>query len=317
MSFEDPAKLWLLAVLPVLITAYVLLQRRRRKYTMRFTNLAMLDKVAPKRPAWRRHTAAGLMMLMLALLVTAFAQPQREVEVPRERATIVVAIDVSLSMQADDVDPTRLEAAQAAAKSFVENLPPKFNVSLVTFAGSAKVLVPPTVDRQAFLRAVDGIELAPSTATGEAIFTSLEALKQVPADPEHPNDPPPARIALMSDGFKNVGRDVDEGITAAKEARVPIYTIAFGTPYGYVDLEGQRTPVPVDEETMRRIALETDGQSYVAASEAELRQVYEDIGSSVGVVTEQQEVTSEWVGYALVAALFAVAVSLFFFGRVP
>lgn len=257
------------------------------------------------------------MLVTVGLLVTAFARPQAEVRVPRERATIVVTIDVSISMRADDVEPTRLEAAQEAAKGFVETLPDQFNVALVSFAGTANILVPPTTDRSALIRAIDGLELAESTATGEAIFTSLDALKQVPPDPDHPNDPAPARIVLLSDGFRNIGRPVEEGIAAAQRADVPIYTIAFGTPFGMVEIQGQRTPVPVDEVTMRRIAEATGGQAYTAVSGEELKEVYSDIGSSVGYTTEEQEITSHLVGYALITALVTALTSLFFLGRLP
>lgn len=317
MSFLEPARLWLLLLIPVLIVAYVLLQWRRKKYALRFTNLALLDKVAPRRPAWRRHIAAVLTMLTVGLIVTAFAQPQTEVRVPRERATIVLTMDVSLSMMADDVAPTRIKAAQAAAKSFVDGLPAKYNVAFVTFAGTAQILVPPTTDHQAVIRAIDGVELAESTATGEAIFTSLEALKQVPADPEHPNDPPPARIVLMSDGFRNAGRSVESGIAAAQRASVPIYTIGFGTQYGSVEIDGQDTPVPVDLDTMQQIADQTDGKMYGAESGTELSSAYEDIGSSIGYTTEEREITARWIGFALLSALAAAAVSLLYLGRLP
>lgn len=317
MSFLEPVRLWLLLLLPLLVVAYLLLQWRRKKYALRFTNLALLDKVAPRRPAWRRHVAAGLTVVTVGLLVTAFAQPQAEVRVPRERATIVLTMDVSLSMMAEDVRPTRLKAAQAAAKSYVEGMPEKFNIAFVTFAGSAKVLVPPTTDRQSVIRAINGVELAESTATGEAMFTSLEALEQVPADPENPDDPVPARVILMSDGFRNVGRSVEAGVEAAKEAKVPFYTIGFGTPYGTVTIDGQETPVPVDLDTMRQIADATGGQTYAAESGEELAQVYEDIGSSIGYTTEEREITARWVGFALLSAIAAAAVSLLFLGRLP
>ncbi len=317
MTFLAPERLWLLLIIPALIGAYLLLQRRRRKYALRFTNLALLSRIAPRRPAWRRYVALGLTVLTLGLMVTAFARPQTEVEVPRERATIVVTVDVSLSMLADDVEPNRLKAAQGAAKAFVDSLPPKYNVALVSFAGTASILVPPTTDRAQVSRAIDGLKLAESTATGDAIFTSLDVLKQVPVDPAHPSEPAPARIVLLSDGYRNVGRSVQGGIAAARKARVPIYTIAFGTPFGTVDIEGQRTPVPVDEETMRRIAEATGARTYTAESGQELEQVYADIGSSVGYTTEEQEVTSQWVGFALVAALAMAAGSLLLLGRLP
>ena len=317
MTFLAPGRLWLLLLVPLLVLAYFLLQRRRRRYAMRFTNLALLSRVAPRRPAWRRHVAMVLMLVTVGLMVTAFARPQTEVRVPRERATIVVAVDVSISMRADDVSPDRLRAAQEAATDFVGSLPKKFNVSLVSFAGTASILVPPTTDRGAVDRAIDGLELAESTATGEAIFTSLDAIKQVPNDPSHPSEPAPARIVLLSDGYRNVGRSVEQGVAAARQARVPIYTIAFGTPFGTVDIEGQRTPVPVDEDTMREIAQQTGGQTYTAESGQELEQVYADIGSSVGYTTEEQEITSWWAGLGLLAAMAAAGTSLFLLGRLP
>lgn len=317
MTFLAPGRLWLLLLVPLLVLAYFLLQRRRRRYAMRFTNLALLSRVAPRRPAWRRHVAMVLMLVTVGLMVTAFARPQTEVRVPRERATIVVAVDVSISMRADDVSPDRLRAAQEAATEFVGSLPKKFNVSLVSFAGTASILVPPTTDRGAVDRAIDGLELAESTATGEAIFTSLDAIKQVPNDPAHPNEPAPARIVLLSDGYRNVGRSVEQGVAAARQAHVPIYTIAFGTPFGTVDIEGQRTPVPVDEDTMREIAQQTGGQTYTAESGKELEQVYADIGSSVGYTTEEQEITSWWAGLGLLAAMATAGTSLFLLGRLP
>lgn len=317
MTFLEPTRLWLLLLVPALAVAYVLLQWRRRKYALRFTNVALLDKVAPRRPGWRRHLAAVLTMLTVGLLVAAFAQPQDEVRVPRERATIVVTMDVSLSMMAEDVHPTRDQAAREAAKQFVEDLPRTFNVALVSFAGTAKVLVPPTTDRAAVLQAIDRMELDESTATGEAIFASLDALEQVPDDPENPGRPPPARIVLMSDGFRNVGRSVQSGIEAARRANVPVYTIGFGTPYGSVEIDGDRIPVPVDLETMERIAAATGGKTYAAESSEELSQVYADIGSSIGYTTEEREVTARFVGFALLSALAAAVVSLFFLGRLP
>lgn len=317
MSFLAPERLWLLALVPLLVLTYLLVQRRRRAYTMRFTNLALLDTVAPRRPAWRRHVAAALTMVTVGLLVTAFARPQDEVKVPRERATIVVAIDVSLSMKATDVPPSRLAAAQRAASEFVTSLPKRFNVALVSYAGSASILVSPTIDRQAVQRAIKNLQLAESTATGEAIYTSLEALKQVPADPAHPQDPAPARIVLLSDGYQNVGRSSDQAAAAARRAGVPISTIAFGTKYGYVDIDGQRSPVPVDEESMRQIARETGGKAYTAQSVGELQDVYADIGSSIGYTHKEQEVTSRFVGIALIGALCAAGASLLFFGRIP
>ena len=155
MTWESPQRLWLLLAVAALAVAYIVMQRRRSRYAVRFTNLKLLDRVAPKQPQWRRHVPAGLFLGMLALLTLGFARPTDEVQVPRERATVLVAVDVSRSMLATDVDPDRLTAAKAAAHEFVANLPEEFNVGLVGFAGSASVFVPPVTDRTAVSTGID------------------------------------------------------------------------------------------------------------------------------------------------------------------
>ncbi|HZI97599.1 MAG TPA: VWA domain-containing protein [Actinomycetales bacterium] len=316
-DFLAPERLWLLLGLPVLAAFYLWRQRRRRSYALRFTSVALLGQVAPRRPAWRRHVAALGLLLSLALLVLAFARPAGEVEVPRERATIIVTIDVSLSMEAEDVEPNRLRAAQTAATDFVATLPPRLNVGLVAFAGTAQVLVPPTTDRALVGRAIDDLELREYTAVGEAIFTSLAAIEAVPEDPSAPDEPVPARVVLLSDGETTVGRPNADGIDAARAAGVPIYTIAFGTLQGTVELGGIDQPVPVEVEDLRRISERTGGVAYRAETAGELEDVYDDIGSSVGFELRQQEVTDRWVGAALVALLLSAFGSLAWFGRLP
>ena len=315
MTFLAPERLWLLLLVPALLVGYLLLQRRRRAYAVRFTNLALLDKIAPRRPEWRRHVAVALSLLSLAVIVVAFAKPAGPVEVPRERATIVVTIDVSLSMMAKDVEPTRLDAAKQAAKSFVEQLPTKFNVALVAFAGTASVVVSPTLDRAAVIRAIDDLELAESTATGEAIFTALTAIKQAPIDPANPDSPPPARIVLLSDGKRTSGRPAEEGARAAAKAGVPVSTIAFGTQHGFIVYEGQRAPVPVNRAQLRRVAEISGGEAYTAKSAGELEDVYADIGSSLGYTVEQREITSRFVGYALVLVMASSIAVVFYASR--
>jgi Ca-activated chloride channel family protein len=225
--------------------------------------------------------------------------------VPRERATIVVTIDVSLSMEATDVEPNRLDAAKSAAEQFVQSLPPKFNVALVSFAGSAATLVPPTLDRGAVTAAIQALQPQASTAIGEGIFTSLAALSQVPPDPGNPTAAPPARIVLLSDGKTQVGRPSDQAALAAKARSVPIYTIAYGTADGYIDIGGRREPVPVDRSERARIAKLSGGEAYTATSAGELKQVYKDIGSSVGTEKVDQEVTSRYAGFGLAFAVLA------------
>ncbi len=320
LSFVDPGWLLLLLAPVALLAVYVVLQQRRPEYAVRFTNLELLDKVAPKRPGWRRHVTAGVFLLALAALIVAVARPTRDVQVPVERATVVMAIDTSLSMEATDVAPSRLEAAQEAANRFVELLPPSINLGLVTFNGTAQVAVAPTTDRDAVRRAVDGLELGESTATGDAIFASLDAIESMPD--EGTDEPVPARIVLMSDGTRTVGRSEGEASAAAIEADVPVSTIAFGTPNGTIEYTDETTPptivpVPVDEVSLQNIADATGGSFFTAASEAELSQVFEDIGSSVGYETEQREITPWFVGIALLFFLAAASLSLAWFARLP
>ncbi|HZX02094.1 VWA domain-containing protein [Kribbella sp.] len=317
MHFLSPDRLWLLLLIPLTVVVYVVLRRRRSTYALRFTNIALLDRVAPRRPQWRRHLAVLLVLLAASSGTTAFARPDDQVKVPRERATIVVAIDVSLSMMATDLAPTRLEAAKKSAKDFVNRLPAKFNVALVRFAGTAALMVPPTTDRGTILRSIDSLQLAESTATGEAIFTALDALKLAPPDPQHPNQPAPGRIVLLSDGKRTVGRTAQEAAAAAKAQHVPIYTIATGTDTGFIEMDGIRQRVPVDRDEMRSIADISGGQAYSAKSAGELDNVYKDIGSSVGYDKVDKEITSRFAGLTLLLTLAAAAATIGLASRFP
>src|SRR3954466_5310826 len=283
MMFEAP--LWLLGLLVIaaLVALYVVLQLRRKAYAVRFTNVALLGSLVPKRPGWRRHLAFAIVALGLATLVVSLAAPSTKVRVPRERATVVMAVDVSLSMKATDIEPTRFQAMQIAAKQFVDVLPERINLGLVSFAGSATTLVPPTTDRAQVRAAIDHLELAEATAIGEAVFTSLSAIETFQDSVDPPSeDLPPARIVLLSDGYNTVGRDDTQAIDAATAAQVPVSTIAFGTDYGTLDLNGETVPVPVDRSTLRKIADDTGGSYSEAASAAELEKVYADLGSQIG-----------------------------------
>ncbi|ABP55463.1 VWA domain-containing protein [Salinispora tropica] len=307
---------WLLAVLPVFALAglYVWRQLHRRAYALRFTNVELLRTIAPKGLGWRRHVPATAFLLCLLVLATALARPSVDTRQPLERATVMLAVDVSLSMQADDVAPNRLAAAQEAAQQFVAELPDSYNLGLVSFAKAANVLVPPTKDRQAVLAAINGLALAESTATGEAVFTCLEAIRSVPADGAA--GIPPARIVLLSDGYRTSGRSVEQAAAAAQAANVAVSTIAFGTDGGQVDIGGQRQRVPVDRLALADLAETTDGYFYEAASVSELKQVYQDMGSSIGFRTEPREVTQWYAGVALLLALCAGATSLLWSSRI-
>ncbi len=315
--FAQPWWLAGLVVVAALAAGYLLLLRRRRRDTVTFTNLELLDRVAPRRPGWYRHLPAALLLVALVVLTIALAGPQAQAKVPRNRATVVLVIDVSLSMQATDVAPNRLAAAQAAAKAFADQLTPGINLGLVSFAGTAAVLVSPTTDREPIKRAIDGLKLAESTATGEAIFAAMQSVQsfsQVLAGGS-PDQTPPARIVLMSDGGQTVpgGPDAEDqprgAFTAAKaaaSARIPVSTISFGTEYGTIQLEPDRPPVSVavDNDALRQIAQLSGGQFFTATSEAELRQVYGALGEQIGYETRLVDTSKPWLaGGALLLAV--------------
>ncbi len=321
ISFLSPDRLWLLLPLAGLVVAYVVLASRRRQYAMRLASAELLDSVLPNRPGWRRPLVAAVTFGAILLLTLAFARPAAPTEVPRERATVIVAIDVSLSMEADDVDPTRLIAAQLAAKRFIDELPATLNVGVVSFAGNASVLVPPTTDRALAQRAIDNLRLDESTAIGEAIFTSLDAISNMP--PDATGEQAPARVVLLSDGETTVGREDAEAAAAASEAEVPVSTIAFGTQSGTIvfddpttpNIEQEVVPVPVGDDNLRAIAEATGGTFFSAESLEQLEDVYSDIGSAIGYETIDREITDRFVGASLLMLLASVLLSLVWFQR--
>jgi Ca-activated chloride channel family protein len=230
----------------------------------------------------------------------------------------MIAVDTSISMQATDVEPSRFEVAQEAAADFVDELPEDFTVGLVSFAGDATLAVAPTRDHGAVVAGVERLRLGPSTAIGEAVYTALDAVASEAASVQGADGAPaPARIVLLSDGTNTVGRGPQEAAAAAVEAGVPVSTIAYGTPEGVVETQGQLVPVPVDAPALAELAEATGGQAYEAASDDELGDVYEDIGDSIGYRTERREVTTWFVGAALLLALGAAAASLRWFARLP
>jgi Ca-activated chloride channel family protein len=311
MTFQSPLWLLLLLAVAALVGLYVLLQLRRKRYAARFTNVALLGSLVPKRPGWRRHLAFGLVALALAALVVSLAVPSAEVRVPRERATVIMAVDVSLSMKATDIDPTRFQAMQSAAKQFVDVLPARINLGLVSFAGTATTLVPPTTDRAQVRTAIDHLQLAEATAIGEAVFTSLSAIENYQDSLDTPSrDLPPARIVLLSDGYNTVGRDDTQAIDAATSDKVPVSTIAFGTDYGTLDLNGETVPVPVDRATLKKIADETGGSYSQAASAGELEKVYADLGSQIGYTTEPHDISPWFVRAGVFLAFLGAVLSL-------
>lgn len=311
MEFLNPERLVWLVLVPALAIVYVILTRRKNQRGMRYTNTAVLGQVVPKQSTWRRHLAVALSLLSLTALTLAWGRPVGIDKVPRERATIVLVLDVSLSMQATDVKPTRLDAAKQAASAFVKSLPPAFNVSVVSLSGNPAALVTPTTDRGMVDRVIQALKLKESTAIGDAIYTSLNTLQSAPKGPD--GSIPPAAIVLLSDGQNTAGQAPMQAADEAAKKKVPVYTIAYGTANGYVDLDGKRERVPPDVELLRSIAETTKAKAWTADSANQLDEVYSGIRSQVGYEEVKKETTAVWAGYglafAVVAALAAVSMA--------
>ncbi|NBH05830.1 VWA domain-containing protein [Amycolatopsis sp. SID8362] len=322
-GFTAPWWFLLLIAVAAVAVGYVLAQRARRKRTMRFANLDLLERVAPKSQGWVRHVPAVLIVLSLLLLTVALAGPTAEQKVPRNRATVMLVIDVSLSMEATDVAPTRLKAAQDAATQFAQNMTPGINLGLISFAGTATVLVNPTTDRNGVIKAIENLKLAQSTATGEGIFAALQSVESFSTVVGGADGPPPARIVLMSDGKQTVPEDLYAargGYTAAqaaKQAGVPISSISFGTTHGSVDIDGKAQPVSVDDESLREIARLSGGDFYKAASAEELKKVYADLGEQIGYEIKDADASKPWVVVGTLILMIGAAASLFFGQRLP
>jgi Ca-activated chloride channel family protein len=322
-GFASPWWFLLLIAVAAVAIGYVLAQRARRKRTMRFANLDLLEKVAPKSQGWVRHLPAVLIVLSLLLLTVALAGPTAEQKVPRNRATVMLVIDVSLSMEATDVLPTRLQAAQEAATSFARNMTPGINLGLISFAGTATVLVNPTTDRNGVIKAIENLKLAQSTATGEGIFAALQSVESFSSVVGGADGPPPARIVLMSDGKQTVPEDLYAargGYTAAqaaKQAGVPISSISFGTTHGSVTIDDKPQPVSVDDESLREIARLSGGDFYKAASAEELKKVYADLGEQIGYELKDADASKPWLVAGTLILMLGAAASLFFGQRLP
>ncbi|MDR3659828.1 MAG: VWA domain-containing protein [Mycobacterium sp.] len=308
--------LYLLAVVGA-VALYLWLRKARRKRVLRFANTELLEQVVAARPRnqsrWR-HLPTVLLVLAMVLLTTAMAGPTHDIRIPRNRAVVMVVIDVSESMIATDVAPSRIEAAKTAAKVFVKGLTPGISVGLVEFSSSATMLVAPTSDHDIVGKTIDSLQPAPRTATGEGIFTALQAIATLDAVMGGGDGPPPARMVLMSDGKETVPADPNDprgALTAARAAKdqgVEISTIAFGTPSGIINYEGQEVPVPPDPVILQKISKITGGQSFKAESLDELSGVYANLQQQIGYQTIRGDASGSWtrVGFViLVLALFA------------
>lgn len=351
MTFASPELLLALLLVPAAIAVYLLVQRRRNRYVVRFTNVDLLSNLAPRTPSWRRHVPPVLYLAAIAALVIALARPSMMVAIPREEATIVLTMDVSGSMQATDVDPTRLAAAQKAASDFVDQLPDAFRVGLVVFSTDARIAVAPTTDRAAIHQGLDSLAANGGTALGDAIVVSLQAAgltvstgpagtpsptptpaaSPSPSGSASPNpsaspgdsQPPIVATVLLSDGANSTGRTQPlDGAAQAAALGVPVYTIALGTADGVVsvpDRTGQlrQLNVPPDPQTLAAIAELTGGRFFEAPTSADLAQIYESLGSKIGYTNEEREVTQLFAGAGLLLVLVGGGLAAHWFNRFP
>lgn len=300
-GFQNAWFFLVLLIVLLVIGLYVVQQFARRRRVLRFANMEVLERVAPPRPSKWRHVPTILLAVSLVLLTTAMAGPTSDVRIPLNRAVVMLVIDVSESMASTDVPPNRLDAAKEAGKQFADQLTPAINLGLVEFAANATLLVPPTTNRGAVKAGIDSLKPMPKTATGEGIFTALQAIATVGSVMGGGDGPPPARIVLESDGAENVPLDANApqgAFTAARAAKaggVQISTISFGTPYGTVDYEGATIPVPVDDQTLQKICEITDGQSFHADSLDSLKNVYSTLQRQIGYETVKGDASLAWM----------------------
>ena len=322
MSFAFPAALAALALVPLALLAYVVVQRRRARYALRFTNLPLLANVVDAAPRWRRHVPALLVLASLTALIVGLARPQVAVAVPREEGTVILAIDRSGSMLATDVAPTRMAAARAAAATFIKGLPKGFKVGLVSFSDQADVVLPPTADHDAAAKALSRLQADNGTALGDAITRSID-LGLTSVDEKVAGKGTPLVVLLLSDGANTTGdKEPLEAATDAAKKKVPVYTVALGTDEGTItitsaDGEQRLYRVPPDPATLSAVAETTGGKFFEAADAKSLQSVYGRIGSQVGTETEERELTAAFTGVGAFLLLAGSALSLAWFNRLP
>jgi Ca-activated chloride channel homolog len=315
VSFREPVLLLALALLPLAIAAYVLAQRRRRRYAVRYTNVAVLATVAGR--SWGRHIPAALALLALLSLLIALGRPERTVAAPQRQGTVMMVTDTSGSMDATDVSPSRLRAAQAAARALGKKLPEQFRLGLVSFNNVAEQLVAPTTDRSQVNAAIDGLKVHGSTAMGDGLELGLRSARTQIKDTDGRLHRLPAVMVLLSDGKSERGAEPVDIADQAKKLKVPIYTIALGTKSGTLNRGGKAIPVPPDNVTLRDVAETTGGRFFAAPSAARLETIYENLGTRFSTRKEKQEVTAAFAGAALVLLLAGAILSLLRTGRIP
>jgi len=343
MSFQWPTFLWGFALLPLLVLLYLWLLRRRRKQTVRLASLAIARAALGRGPGWRRHVPPALMLLALGTLVLASARPTATITLPLSQRTIILAMDVSGSMRAEDVLPNRLVASQEAAKTFVKDLPHDTKVGVISFAGTAAVVQAPTTSREDVIAAIDRFQLQRATATGSAIILSLATLfpdhnieiqhitgqRKFPGTPLGGDKPPveftpvapgsynSAAIIMLTDGQRTTGPDPIEASRMAAERGVRVYTVGVGTTQGeIIGFEGWSMRVRLDEETLKTVAANTLGEYFYAGTAEDLKKVYQSLSSRMVVERKETELSALFAAAGALLTVLAAGLSVWWFGRV-
>jgi Ca-activated chloride channel homolog len=325
MNFQSPLFLLALLAVPAALVWALVVDRRRARYPVAFTNLEVLASVVEERRSWRRYVPLVLFLLALALAASALARPRTHLSVPEDNATVVLVVDVSGSMRANDVEPTRLDAAISAMRAFLDQLPKRFKVGLVAFSSEPEVLAEPTRDRQIVRESLSYLQPEAGTAIGDGLDIAVKLATASLAEDgttKKPNGDVPAAIVMLSDGAQNRGRlQPLQSAQKAKSAGIKVYTVALGTPEGVVSfgfgLFVNSIPVPPDPQTMRAIARATGGKTFTAQSSTKLSNVYRALGSSIGRRTELREITSWFAAGAALLLLGALGAGRALEGRLP
>jgi Ca-activated chloride channel homolog len=320
MSFEWPLALVGLVVVPLLVGLYAQRERKRQQYATRFTSPGLLPNLVDAAPGWRRYLPLALLLVGLTAMVVGVARPHASLNVKREEATVIIAIDSSLSMESQDVRSSRLAAAQKTARMFVGELPKKFRVAVLGFSGRPYVAVPPTEDRDLVHTALRSLRPGEGTALGDAIALGVKLARQ-----ERASDGtiPPTAMIVISDGAQKSGRTTPPAAALQAAAQhIPIYSVVVGTPDGVINvpLAGgfqAQIRVPVDPETLRLVARMSGGQTFTSPDSAQLRVVYERLGSRLGNRKESREITDLFAGGSAAFLLAGGALSALWFRRVP
>jgi Ca-activated chloride channel homolog len=323
MSFGLPLALAGLVVVPALLVGYAVVQRRRAKYALRFTNLDLIANLVDRAPGRRRHLPPLLLAAAVAALVVAVARPQVAVAVPQEEGTVILAMDSSGSMTATDVAPSRMAAARAAATTFVKGLPAGFSVGVVSFSDQADVVVPPTANRNEAVKALSQLRADNGTALGDAIARSVDLGLTAVKNRKVTSSSAPLVVLVLSDGASTTGDFTPlEAAAKAAKAKVPVYTVALGTAAGTIEVTGPTGDVrvyrvPPEPATLAAVAKRTGGQFFAAPNAKQLASVYSRIGSQVGTKLEKRELTSWFAAGGAALVIAAATLSALWFNRLP